>query len=323
MKHVFLIHSHITFLVSMGTIELLRIDPKDIIFLYGRNYNISCVSIPYKTIDISNIYKPFANFNWSFSIQNQYINTIDTFVSTYISVPYYLYIPHTAFAIFQILLTNELCKGLNLIQEGAVTYFKRNFKLKIFLKNISTIVNRKRIWFQCNWNIPNRFYFEKEVVRTFACSKNYYKSLRSAQNYIINIPQYQLTIKINSFYPIFVFETAVEVHLIEKEIYMNACKKMIAECAENNNYIKFHPNQNEENKELIRSFFGKKSFQELPMDVPFELILSSYKNLTVCGFTSSLMFFAKELKHKTINYTEELTRNSKKFAKYVSSMNYE
>lgn len=323
MKHVFVIHSHITFLISVGTINKLGLTPNDVIFLYGRNYHIADVNIPYTIYDISSIYRPaHANDIWHPTKRKKYVERVDNFVNNNIGNEFYVYLPHTGFTFFQLLLTHPLCKGINLIQEGAVSYFKKRLKWKSVVKNIILFPN-KRIWFQSNWNIPKRFYFEKEIVRTFAINDKFFSKLRRAENYVVKIPTYDLKITIDEKKPIFVFETAVEVQLIEREIYMAVCKKLITECAKQENYIKFHPNQSEENKQTIRSFFGEKQCKDLPMDIPFELILSSYKHLTVCGFTSSLMFFAKDMGHTTINYTKELTSKSRKFAKYVASMCHE
>lgn len=322
MKHVFVIHSHITFLVAMGTVNLLKLSQSQVIFLYGRNYRISCIKVPYKTIDISSFYRPSPTYLFNCFQQWKYIRKVDKFISNEIADSYYVYIPHTGFEIFQILLTHPLCKGLNLIQEGAVTYFTRRVKWKSVAKNIITIFN-KRTWYQSNWFIPNHFYREKETIRTFACNETFFLPLNKARNFVIKLPSYPLNIQIQETNPVFVFETAVEVKLIDRDIYMEACRKMIRECARENNYIKFHPNQSEANKETIRSFFAGVHYQELSMDIPFELILSSYANLTVCGFTSSLMFFAKELGHGTKNYTSELTKRSRKFASYVHSMHHE
>lgn len=324
MKQVFIIHSHTTFLVSMGVIKKLSLPDKDIVLLYGRNYKISCIKVPYTVIDITKIYDycKLKRYIWSYSKQLKHIHLIDNLIAECIKTEYNIYIPHTSYNTFQLLLTNPLCSGLNLIQEGAVSFFSKKIKYKQILKNIITFYN-SRIWFKTNWYIPNKFYKRYQPICTFATNKLFFEPLKKAHNHIIKIPHYHTNIVIEENEPIFIFESAVEMQLIEREIYMSACYKMITECSQTRNYIKFHPNQDDINISTIKSFFNDKRYIELPMDVPVELILSTNRKLTICGFTSSLIFFAKEMHHIVNSYTKELTGNSNKFKRYVDSMHKE
>jgi len=82
------------------------------------------------------------------------------------------------------------------------------------------------------------------------------------------------------------------------------------------NYFKFHPFQSAENREYITSLFTKRGlqFKELPMEFPFEVYLSSYKHMTVLGFKSSLLVFAKQLGHNTVSLENELLANSARYS---------
>jgi hypothetical protein len=102
---------------------------------------------------------------------------------------------------------------------------------------------------------------------------------------------------------------------VEKKVYMEATKKLIQEKAESVNYIKFLPAQQHENMCLIKSFFtyANKISIELSADIPFEAYLSTYKNMKVYGFNSSLLIFAKQLHHNTFSFESELLSNSRKY----------
>lgn len=322
MKHVFVIHSHTVFLSACGAIEILHLKENEVIFLYARNYQISCVNIPYVIYNVDDLYyyqksKIFYTVNPFCRMKHQ--RMVDEFIENNINEDYFLYIPHTGFPFFQILLTNSKCKGLNLLQEAAVSYFKKKYKLKTLLKNLLSVGDR-RYWHQSNWFIPNRFYREKECVRTFAFTERYFSPLVKALAFQVKMPKFSIDINIDSQKPIFVFEAAIELNFIEREIFMQGCALMIDECKAEINYVKFHPNQKEENKKDILSFFGNSKVNELPMDIPFEIILSTYSDLNVYGFTTSLIYYAEQMGHNTKSYADYLTSKSKRFANYVNRM---
>lgn len=92
----------------------------------------------------------------------------------------------------------------------------------------------------------------------------------------------------------FVFESLVEQRNIEKEVFLEASGKLIMKFGGIHNYVKFHPAQKDENKGYIKSLFSKNGFhmEQLPDNVPFEMILANQPHMKVCGFTTSLVFFA-------------------------------
>jgi hypothetical protein len=132
---------------------------------------------------------------------------------------------------------------------------------------------------------------------------------------IIKWPNLEINGKINLEYPFFIFDSSIEQEFVEKKVYMEATKKLIQEKGESFNYIKFHPAQQYENMCLIKSFFtgANKVSIELPADIPFEAYLSTYENMKVYGFNSSLLIFAKQLYHNIFSFESELLKNSKKY----------
>lgn len=128
MKHVFVVHSHTVFLSAYGAIEKLGLKNDEVIFLYGRNYQISCIDVPYRIYDVDNLYyyqKTVSYYFVNHFCRIKHQRMVDEFIENNVDDDFFLYIPHTGFPFFQILLTNSRCKGLNLLQESAFSYFER------------------------------------------------------------------------------------------------------------------------------------------------------------------------------------------------------
>ena len=136
MKHVFIVHSHTTFLISMAAISKLSLAKDDVILLYGRKYSISCVDVPYRVLNMDDIYYHECSnlkFVLSRKEQKKYEEEVDRFITNHIKDDYSLYAPHLVFPAFQLIATNKKCKQLSLIQEGATNYFGRAYSMNDIL----------------------------------------------------------------------------------------------------------------------------------------------------------------------------------------------
>lgn len=65
--------------------------------------------------------------------------------------------------------------------------------------------------------------------------------------------------------------------------------------------------QSKEERTYILSCFPKNmEVKELDDGVPLEIVLSSFKNLTIVGFDSSLLYFAEDMGHEVHSYRDWL-----------------
>lgn len=330
MKHIFLIHSHTLFLTAVGVIEKEHLKKEDIIFVYSRNYKNS---LPYnfKSFDFSKeIEKTFymlfswsrRNFNYDKEKRDKIVRFFDDFVASYASEGYYLYVCHLQAYANQILATNTLCKECFFIQEGGrvmTSLITNHIKWFCRLYNNTILRNEKRFWKMTNW-FPNELTPYKKSIVAYAFDASYFNNF-PRETRIVKWPEIKLDININSDFPIFLLEGAVELGQIEQSVYYDAVKKLITEFAGKRNYIKFHPKQNEKVKTLYLSIFTKLGLEveELPMDVPFELILTSYKGLKLYGFGTSLLFYGKALGHN-VNSKEEYLFSSRRYRSYAKGL---
>ncbi len=319
MLHVFYIHSHTSFLVSMGVIKQLKLKDNDVLFLTARHYKNSMVNVPYKQVDISNLLFFKKWYHFSYWNQRRYISSLDQVIDTYVKGCFSVYVPHVASYGFQVLTSNKRCCCINLCQESAYSFFKKEkwtYKL-ICRKILLSLTNR--LWAQTNWYPPRWMYKVEGGVKTWAVNADYFKPLTRAEQHVVVLPKFEIEFDLKTDKPMFVFEAAVDQNSIEEDVYLDGCKALIQKCGEAENYVKFHPAQTEISRKKIIELFKKREVEILPDEVPFEMIISQFENLKIMGFHSSLIKFAKEAGHQVVSYEDYLIERSAKFKNFVKS----
>jgi hypothetical protein len=332
MKHIFLIHSHTLYLTAIGTIEYLNLKQDEVIFIYSRNYK-TVINDPYLSIDMSEATENCFHSILSFSRRNYFINyklkhniinTVDTLIDTYVIGKFMLYICHLQSFMCQIFATNNKCIVCNFIQEGGrvMSKYLTNKNWLLFrLYNALFLKNEQRIWKSISWFPPENSLFQKPI-KTYAIDANFFGK-QKYECHLIQWPRLEISYKIEVEYPIFIYEGAVELGLIEQNIYMNAVEKQIDKFSEKENYVRFHPMQTSKAKNSIKYFFIKRNkiIIEIPPEVPFEMLLLSYSNLKICGFGTSLLFFAKKKNHNVISDEINLLI-SRKYRRYYNGISH-
>lgn len=330
MKHIFLIHNHTLFLTSLGVIEREKISPNDIIFVYSRNYK--CDFAPnYNSFDFSKEVEDtfYIMLSWSrrhffLDKKNRDISVgfFDHFVKENASEGYYLYVCHLQTFASQILATNKLCKNCFYIQEGGrfmasnvsgrVKWFCRLYN-KLFLKD------ERRVWKMTNWFPDESIPYNKPII-AYAFDRNYFANVPK-ETRMIRWPRIEVNIELDTSRPFFLLEGAAELGQVEMNVYEKAVEKIVDKYAKENNYIKFHPKNSPEAKKKYISFFHTrgKGVEELPMNIPFELILVKYDNLDLYGFGTSLLFYGKALGHRATS-CEEYLMSSTRYRTYLKGL---
>lgn len=330
MKHVFLIHSHTVFLTAIGVISRLHLDADNIIFVYFRNYNNSIVPVSYPIIrldeeyDIANHLSAFKYCQWK-----ELIKRIDSVINTKIKDEYILYTSHAGSHFFQTFITHPNCSQFNYIQEGALAFdnlLSDRISFKSLVYDLFNIIifplNHKRIWCSYKWTLNKDVAIAKKTPVCFAISEKIFEKLLYT-TIIVEWPKVDPEYLIDNRFPIFVFESAVEQGLVEKDKYLLCIRQLIETKAAQKNYLKFHPYQSTTNRKDIVDLFREYNLgvEILPDSIPFELFLTFYSNLKVVGFRSSLLVYAQQLGHKTFSKEFDLRKMSRKYRAIRKEMN--
>lgn len=319
MKHVFVVGSHTPYLTSLGVIEHLKLSTNEVIFIFGRNYKCNLLGQEYTSFDISEKYYIYLKGNTHKGIK-EHAAWLDNFLDTHVGEPFVLYVPHLSFLTFQLFATHPLCKDVKFIQEGITDFCKpepihHKFSIKeIYVKTLLT--KGTRIWsINLCWNDTSGLK-DKTVSETFAISDRLFIDMH-CKHTLVNWPRVDTCLSIEPGATLFVFESLVEQKSIEKEVFMEATRNLIKQYAGIANYVKFHPYQSKENIAEIIHLFQELNYsvKTLPDTIPFELILCSDRKYRVCGFTTSLIFYAALLGHDAHICAPALLI-SKKFKKY-------
>ena len=125
MKHVFIIHSNITRMISEGIIRDLGLKIHDVIIISFRNSiiegyrNINLEEFRSKTVHVlkQNIKTRILNLNQIFKT----INTLDEALN--FQEAFILYTPQVSDPYYQFIASDRNCKQINFIEEGTASYF--------------------------------------------------------------------------------------------------------------------------------------------------------------------------------------------------------
>lgn len=318
MKHVFVINSHTTFLTAMGTVEYLKLKDNDVIFIYKRNYCNKVTPVPFKVVEGTEL----ANLCRNIGVDYEgIIRKVDNLIDQNIEGKYCLYVPHMMHYFFQLLYTNKRCKRVSYVQEGGAVLTKvyendvpLTERIKSFIRH--AILGRRT--FECQWYKKGTIY-KQFRIDSYAINSLYFRSLPS-HNHIVKWPECKLDLTIDSEYPIFIFDGHVRNGFVEPDVYMRVCKKMITENAAGKNYVKFHPAQNEEERNNILAFFVECgcSTETMSDDIPLEYVIIQFKNLSFVGFTSSLLYYAHDYGHKVCCCEKMLIESSVAYRKRIN-----
>lgn len=317
MKHVFIINSHTTFLTAMGTVEYLKLKDEDVIFVYTRNYHNEVTPVPFQIVEGTEITDACRDIGVDYK---GYIHKVDDFIDQNIEGKYELYVPHFQHYCFQLFYTHKRCRRASYIQEGGPAVNKMYETDVPLLERVKSFIRHAilgRRTFECKWYKRGTIY-KQLTLDSYAINNVYFHCLPS-HNHIVQWPKQKLEIMVDAHSPIFIFDGHIQNGFVEPDVYMHICKELVDKNAAKTNYVKFHPAQNEkERNEILGFFLGNGcSVEVMNDDIPVEYIIIQFKNLTFIGFTSSLLYYAHDYGHHVICCEKMLIDASEAYRKRI------
>lgn len=320
MKHVFIINSHTTYLTSLGIIEYLSLSPDNIVMIYTRHYNNCLLGDKFFVVDFSEEDEICTKQAQKGGAKLGYcIQIVDNCVRNYIKTQYCLYFPHLQMNISQLFFTNKLCVKGSYVQEGAfcqpqkyIQKFELLDKFKNFIIN-NVVIRSKRFTRPLGWYQPD-YFDDTRDVNSFSFDNEFFKGL-PCKNHLVKWPKLKIDLILDIRIPIFIFDGFINNGIVEKDFYMAACKHIIGKYGKEKNYVKYHPAQDSIQRKMISDIFRNegKICIDLNDSIPFEIVLCSYRNLTIVGFSSSLLKYAYDIGH-TVYANDDILKDSKLFS---------
>lgn len=121
-KHVFFVHSPITFLVAWGVIKERTLDHEQVVFLTHRGFSVPHNGFKTFNFPYSWSPEPFP-FKLNFLLSWKRLKNFDDWVSRITdSQKFVVYLPHSQFRVLKLLISNKSCKQYNYLEEGLGSY---------------------------------------------------------------------------------------------------------------------------------------------------------------------------------------------------------
>lgn len=325
MKHLFYVHSHITFLVSKQYILDKGINPDDCLLLCSRNY---VPRYEYQQI-IKNI-KKYPQEVWDsrkedLSLLKNLFNgfhglkVLEDFITAYCQQDeFFFYTFSTNSHMCSIMVTMKNCRGYYLIEEGASSYSDDAFIKK-------TVGKRNLIFQSLLVHLFPRFYLLKNHHYSTA-SKKFKGVITTSEKALFQLKGEHIIISNPfgkqklSYSPSIVLSVDASLHLCQMnlehiETIMNEICKFVSYKYKNPIIAyKMHPMIVKEPsaisiRNVLLKAFENFRVEELPNDIAIEDVLNEYH----CDFFSdwsSVAIYANQMGCKCYSYAHELSRVS-------------
>lgn len=334
MKHIFYIHSYITYIVAVSVVAELALDHRDVVFIYGRSFHyrdipdIAVAELPSNLMALSRV--PSYGKRFIFFRKHRDIKALDKLIGRLTqSGNFTAYLPLTKNYLMQLIVTHPQCGGLIFLEEGLLSYtgnfvkntyapFVNNWRGK--LAALSKYPNhgyRSYFYRSNNFSQPLSIYMLHEApdIRQANIDVRVLKS--------VVVPSLDPQFQIDDSY-LFIVETVIEDGIVSADNYFSVLETYIDELKKHKVagvWIRFRPNYPASG--AIIALFNKRSIHVdiLPDEICIESVLSHSKNLTVAGLHSSLLFYAAIWGHTSLSLLKRLfqidNQAEEKYQKYL------
>jgi hypothetical protein len=337
MKHIFLVHSPVTYLVSVSVINELNILKEDAIIIF-QEFEKAGISERYTSVSINKFYNrdklPARIYNYFryFNVPRRMDRLIDSAIG---KEKFTAYIPVLTL-IGKSLITHSNCAAFNFIEEGLADYYKEET-----LSGLTAEYSKE------SWRVSLTKNLGRVFVEMYLLARGYNFKLQSlpfsytSYNAFNNVRFFGLTpesfplvdakkkvvvpFKEESFASVYqqadfdisnkivwIGDPGIAQHGFTETVYLNGIKKgcigFLKIKGESNVFIKFHRNEPDSLREKIKKLFRDNgiSIQIIPDAVIMELLLFEAKNVTLIGVYSSLLYYATIMKHTSFSIFEFL-----------------
>ncbi len=329
MKHIFVVHSHITYLVALGVILKENLE-KDNVLILSETFHLSYEPIAIQNVEIYKSYKyllkdPLRIFYPNLDLDR----TVDRFVG---DDKFVAYVP-VFHMIDRYLITHPRCERYNITEEGLAAYYTYYRGLQhTFLTG-----DRWRYSFGLQ-GIKERIEDIKKIIRGFSFSINAIPTFYTAyacdpnvtfygfsedsyylakERELVSFQDIEKAYKFTSLYNldnsiIWISDPDILNLYKDKEtFYEHIDRSFIAYLKQkrvSTVYIRFHYRESIEQKRDLCNFFHKRGIEtiEIQKDVIMEIELLTAKNVSLFGIWSSLLVYGGMMGHKSYSIYDYL-----------------
>lgn len=356
MKHIFVVHSHITYLVALGVVIQEGLDDSQVMIL-SENYRSAFEPINIIQVRISESYKSLLKNRKYKKIFNTNID-IDDIVSRFVQEEEFIaYIP-VFHLINRYLVTHSKCIKYNIIEEGLAAYYdyfsinqhaliagnrwryskgikgvgERISDIKLIIKGITPSILAIPTFYTAYASNPNIcFYGFHNCSHLHSCNRKTLEINRIIEYYNFQ-SQYNLD---NSV--IWIGDPDIFVGCCDEE-FDSSINRSLINYINNYNvkkvYIKFHYRETDIQKQRLIQLLqqARVNYEIMEDSSIMEVELVKSYNVTLVGIYSSLLVYGGIIGHKSIsicdylpitikNKVESINKQISVFWKFVEKIN--
>ncbi|MGI8952514.1 MAG: hypothetical protein ACR2FN_13130 [Chitinophagaceae bacterium] len=351
MKHLFLVHSPVTYLTSVAVIKEQRLSKEDAVIIFIEFEKLTQKNEQYTGVSLNEFFtnktflKKFYNYFRYFNISTRIDKLVD---STIKQEKFIAYIPVLLLA-SKALITHPNCCTFNFIEEGLANYYREEtlnslaainsrdpWRSSVF-KNMKTIFNEMYLVLR-GYNfklqaLPFSYscYNSFNNVKFFGLSQNSFPLIDERKKIVVSFEKKDfVSIKqphdfILDNKIIWIGDGGVFHHGFSEALYLQGIKKgcidFIKEKKQRNIFIKFHRDEPGYLRKKVQKLFedNEISFEVIPDSVIMELLLFDAKNVMLIGVYSSLLYYASIMGHQSFSVYEFL---KKEYSKIIASRDF-
>jgi len=305
MKHLFYIHSNITYLLSKAIIQYHEIIDKDIVIIKNRGVILSIDDMnKYPVYSISDLpsLDNHINFLKSWSKLIQYEEFIRKAVN---NEKYFIYVPLTMLRGIQILINNRNCEGFSIMEEGTDSYLLQD-------KLLEQHPTRKiKITEKIGYlgKVKNNYYIQGDYKNVYGISKKSFPDYKRKIT-LNNVFDFNSSYSNHSYDHILILDAVSVYGDIKLEDHLYSIEKTMRYLMDRKIkkiFYKYHPAQFgtieiDRFEKLFFKFKDQISLVKIPNDIIIEELLINNKKITFYVNVSSLGMYAKEFGHNVYSF---------------------
>ncbi len=327
MKHIFTIHSHITFLAAVGTIIRENLPTEEVILVCGGNYKPK-LSNTFKGKIVKSYEILEASYSFFGKLKNwNYTKSANKFIDQLIQGEDYIAYIDLMSVFNRYLVMHPKSIQFHIIEEGIVNYSDfddfnlwtvdlrqfpwqwKGFAFKQMLNACTRLVRGRSLRLLALPIHPN-LYTLHQGVKAFCFSEYAFQYTSSKQKVVLNwntldtyVSIEQENYKDGSW--IWIGDTLCSSYGISMLHFESALQQLLEKVnpnkEENTIYLKFRGSESNEEKEITLQYLANYNFKVefIASETIMELAFLKSKNLKVCGIRSSLLIYANLIGHAT------------------------
>lgn len=323
MKHVFFVHSHITWLVAGGVIRHLGLAAGDVLFVRSRGY--VPLSGEYEQIDFP-VREARLTFTRDVADWLQERRTLAAFVDGIAQGEFTWYLPHTAFAFFPAFIAHPRCRGFSVIEEGMAAYHTPEGIARVLAMQAAARPTNWRARLVRRLGLARTPVFADErYLAVYGCTEEAFPGYARKVRVAFDAPPAANNEEIAT---VLVFDAVLEYGLADEAAFFQCLEELVAKLAADGRstvHFKLHPQQyvdrryTDRLRETLQANERGVVFRELAADTCLER-LAAAGHADFYLFVSSVGIYAAEAGCRVFSMARRLAELDPRYAAVLAAV---